>query len=281
MLASAVLLAIQCAQVWFGWSGATTARAYAVILPLNIVATLAFPGGKATVVRFVQRWVVNPPVRLLLHLGVMPLGYALLETRGRSSGRLRRTPVGNGRQGEVFWIIAEHGRRAGYVRNIVREPHVRIRMRVGLRFRWVDGFATIRPDLDPLAVQRGLAAWHPLRAFNAVQVQVLGSDLLVVRVDLETSLPTSASMRRRHSSAAAPRTTAAHRERLRRAAGDATRRGMLQKSETQSWDCAVSATRTMSRFSATSRTSPAGASWLAASQASVASSSDWSDRAIG
>lgn len=183
-IASVVLLAIQLAQVRLGWSGTTTAWVYAVVLPVNLALTLAFPGGKAAVVRFAQRWIVNPPVRLLLHLGVMPLGYALLETTGRRSGKARRTPVGNGRQGGTFWIVAEHGRRAGYVQNIVRDPQVRIRMRVGLRFRWVDGVATLRPDLDPVAVQRRLSAWHPLRAFNAIQVQVLGSELLVVRVDL-------------------------------------------------------------------------------------------------
>lgn len=183
-IAAIVLLVLQVVQVWLGWSGATTAWVYAIVLPVNLALTLAFPPGKAAVVRFIQRWVINPPVRLLLHLGVMPLGYALLETTGRRSGKLRRTPVGKGRQGDVFWIVAEHGMRAGYVRNIVRDPRVRIRMRVGLRFRWVEGFATVRPDLDPIAVQRRLAAWHPLRAFNAVQVQVLGSELLVVEVKL-------------------------------------------------------------------------------------------------
>lgn len=184
LIASVVLLAVQITQVRLGWSDGTTATTYAVLLMVNIAATLAFPRGKAVVIRFVQRWIVNPPVRLLLHLGLMPLGYVLLETRGRTSGKPRRTPVGNGRQGEEFWIVAEHGMRAGYVRNIVRDPRVRIRMRVGLRFRWVDGVASLHPELDPIAIQRRLSAWHPLRAFNAVQVQVLGSDLLVVRVAL-------------------------------------------------------------------------------------------------
>lgn len=200
-IASIALLVIQLAQVRLGWSGATTAWVYAIVLPLNLALTLAFPRGKAAVVRFVQRWVVNPPVRVLLHLGVMPLGYALLETTGRSSGKARRTPVGNGRQGDVFWIVAEHGMRAGYVRNIVREPRVRIRMRVGWRFRWVEGVASLRPDLDPVGVQRRLSAWHPLRAFNAIQVQVLGSELLVVRVDLGTSRRASPASLRQLSSA--------------------------------------------------------------------------------
>lgn len=191
VVASVVLLAIQLGELALGWSDRTTVWVYAVVLLLNIVATLAFPAGKARVVRLFQRWVVNPPVRLLLHLGVMPLGYAMLETRGRKTGKLRRTPVGNGRRGDTFWIIAEHGMRAGYVRNILQDNKVRIRMRVGWRFRWVDGVATVCPELDPVSVQRRLAAWHPLRAFNAVQVQVLGSQLLVVRVDLASPVRAS------------------------------------------------------------------------------------------
>ncbi|AKU18876.1 hypothetical protein VV02_12475 [Luteipulveratus mongoliensis] len=146
--------------------------------------TLAFPRVKWHLVRALQKYVVNPPVRLLLHLGLMPLGYALIETRGRVTGRPRRTPVGNGRVGDVFWVVAEHGERAGYVRNVRSDPRVRLRMRVGWRFRWVEGWATLHPELDPAQVQRRLSAWHPLRAFNAMQVQVLGSDLLVVRIDL-------------------------------------------------------------------------------------------------
>jgi len=38
-------------------------------------------------------------MRALLAIGLNPLGLAILETRGRNSGRPRRTPVGNGRQG--------------------------------------------------------------------------------------------------------------------------------------------------------------------------------------
>lgn len=34
-------------------------------------------------------------------------------------------------------IIAEHGERAGYVRNIRRDPRVRVRLHVGWRYRWV------------------------------------------------------------------------------------------------------------------------------------------------
>ena len=96
--------------------------------------TLASPRLKRAVVAPVQRYLINPPVRLLLRLGLMPLGYALLETRGRVTGLPRATPVGNGLQDGTFWVIAEHGLQAGYVRNIQRYPQVRVKLRQGWRF---------------------------------------------------------------------------------------------------------------------------------------------------
>lgn len=153
---------------------------------------------KILLVRTVQRWTVNPLMRLLLAIGTNPLGLAILETRGRSSGKPRQVPVGNGRKGDAFWIIAEHGTRAEYVRNIQQDPRVRVRLRVGLRYRWVPGIATVLPDDDPLARQRRIIRWHPLRAFNAINVRVLGADLLTVHVQLMrdgSSPPTATSTR--------------------------------------------------------------------------------------
>jgi deazaflavin-dependent oxidoreductase (nitroreductase family) len=106
---------------------------------------------KVLLVRTLQRYTINPLVRLLLAVGINPLGVAILETRGHASGKTRRVPVGNGRKGDSFWIIAEHGTRAGYVRNIQHDPQVRVRLRIGLRYRWVPGIATVCPDDDPLA----------------------------------------------------------------------------------------------------------------------------------
>lgn len=139
---------------------------------------------KVLLVRTVQRWTINPLMRLLLAIGINPLGLAILETRGRRSGMPRRVPVGNGRKGAAFWIIAEHGMRAGYVHNIQQDPRVRVRLRIGLRYRWVAGLATVLPDDDPLARQRRIIRWHPLRAFNALNVRVLGVDLVSVHVRL-------------------------------------------------------------------------------------------------
>jgi deazaflavin-dependent oxidoreductase (nitroreductase family) len=151
---------------------------------------------KVLLVRTIQRWTINPLMRLLLAIGLNPLGLAILETRGRTSGKPKRVPVGNGRTGDEFWIIAEHGLRAGYVRNIQHDPRVRVRLRIGLRYRWVPGWATVLPDDDPLARQRRIIRWHPLRAFNAINVRVLGADLLTVHVRLmldESNRPTETS----------------------------------------------------------------------------------------
>ena len=139
---------------------------------------------KVLLARTVQRYTLNPLMRLLLGIGINPFGLAILETRGHASGKIRRVPVGNGRKGQDFWIIAEHGTRAGYVHNIQHDPHVRVRLRTGLRYRWVPGIATVCPGDDPLARQRQIIAWHPLRALNAVTVRVFGADLLTVHVQL-------------------------------------------------------------------------------------------------
>lgn len=147
---------------------------------------------KVLLVRTFQRWTINPLMRLFLAVGVNPLGLAILETRGRVSGRPRRTPVGNGRTGEDFWIIAEHGARANYVRNIRHDPRVRVRLRIGWRYRWVSGIATVLPADDPLARQRRIIRWHPLRALNAINVRVLGADLLTVHVRLRPLRPEDA-----------------------------------------------------------------------------------------
>ena len=154
-----------------------------------LLLTIASPRAKVLLIRTLQRYVLNPLFRLLLLLRVNPYGLVVLETRGHRSGLTRRVPVGNGRRGDSLWIIAEHGSRAGWVNNIWHDPHVRVRLRFGLRYRWVDGIATVRPDEDPLARQRTIIAWHPLRALNAINVRVFGADLLTVHVQLQLAQP--------------------------------------------------------------------------------------------
>ena len=140
---------------------------------------------KHRLVHVLQRRVLNPPIKLFLSLGLVPPSYALLETRGRTSGKPRRTPVGNGLVGDTFWLVAEHGGRASYVRNMRADPRVRVKLREGLRTTWRRGTAHLLPDDDPRARQRELASGRPGRALNAFVVRTLGTDLLVVRIDLD------------------------------------------------------------------------------------------------
>ena len=141
---------------------------------------------KHRVVHLLQKYLLNPPVKLLFAMGVVLPGYALLETTGRKTGKPRRTPVGNALVGKQFWIVAEHGQKAGYVRNIAGNPRVRLKLRDGLRARWYTGTAHLLSDDDPNERQRWLANHVPASASNAAAVRFFGSELLTVRVDLDT-----------------------------------------------------------------------------------------------
>src|SRR5918997_391361 len=121
------------------------------------------------------RYLVNPIVKAGVRTGLLR-GYAILETTGRKSGLPRQTPVGNGLEGDTFWIVAEHGRRAAYVRNIERDP--RVRLMVG--GRWRSGIAHPMPDDDPRARQKTIG-----RRLNAATVRAMGTELMTVRIDLD------------------------------------------------------------------------------------------------
>ena len=127
---------------------------------------------KHKIVSRFQKYLLNPVAKLVA--GFVPV-WVLLETTGRRSGKKRRTVVGGTREGDVFWIVAEHGRRAGYVRNIESDPRVRIRM----RGRWRTGTARVVPDDDALARVKTQNFW------NRRAVRTFGTDLLTIRVDLQ------------------------------------------------------------------------------------------------
>ena len=84
--------------------------------------------GKRRFAKFTTNRVVNPLVRAGHKLGLTG-GTALLETTGRKTQQPRQTPVGNGLRGNEFWIITEHGRHSGYVKNIEANPRVRVCVR--------------------------------------------------------------------------------------------------------------------------------------------------------
>jgi deazaflavin-dependent oxidoreductase (nitroreductase family) len=135
---------------------------------------------------FVERYVLNPQMRLGLALGLAPRAFALLETVGRRTGKPRRTPVGNGLIGDTFWLVSEHGGGAGYVRNIEANP--RVRVKVG--GSWRAGSAHIATDDDPYTRLEMLSsALGRLRRLDAAIfrsfVRWLGTEPVTVRIDLD------------------------------------------------------------------------------------------------
>ena len=137
---------------------------------------------KRAVARFVTNRLLNPIARRLLERGLWPRTQALLETTGRKTGLARRVPVGNGLRGSTFWIVTEHGYAAHYVKNILKNP--RVRVKVG--GRWYEGTAQILPDDDPYERLRWLR-----RPVNDTLLLAVGTEQLTVRVDLEPDAASS------------------------------------------------------------------------------------------
>ena len=118
--------------------------------------------------------------RTAVRLGVGRRSTALLETIGRKSGEPRITPVTNGLDGDVFWIVTEHGRNASYVRNIEAQPRVRVNAGRG----WRVGTAQIVDD-DPERRLQQIVARNPRARVNAGIVRKTRTHHLVIRIDLE------------------------------------------------------------------------------------------------
>jgi deazaflavin-dependent oxidoreductase (nitroreductase family) len=121
-----------------------------------------------------HRYLANPVARRTARF--LP-GMALIETTGRISGLPRRTPVGGRLEGGSFWLVSDHGRHSQYVRNIEVDPRVRIQV----RGRWHDATARLLDDDD--AYKRLTL----LPACNSAIVRRLGTDLLTLRIDLDTT----------------------------------------------------------------------------------------------
>jgi deazaflavin-dependent oxidoreductase (nitroreductase family) len=131
---------------------------------------------KRRVSTFISSRLFNPVVKAASNAGIPLPSLVILETTGRKSGQPRRTPVGKAIEGDTLWIVAEHGRRAGYVRNLEANP--RVRVKVGRR--WREGTARTLPDDDPRERQRRMP-----NKLNSLGVRAMGSDLLTIRVDLD------------------------------------------------------------------------------------------------
>jgi len=140
---------------------------------------------KRRVSTFFSAKLLNPLVNAAARAGLPTPSVVILETTGRRSGEPRRVPVGRALEGDTLWIVAEHGRKAAYVRNIQADP--RVRVRVGRR--WRTGTASVLPDDDWRERQRRMPK------LNAAVVRVAGTEPVTVRVHLDPGArpPASAS----------------------------------------------------------------------------------------
>lgn len=111
-----------------------------------------------TVQRWLERHVFNPPCKAFLHWGVAPRCFVRLETTGHRSGLRRQTPVGGAVDGPAVWLVAEHGTRCAWVRNLVTDP--RVRVKAGRR--WLAGLAATLPEDDAWARRRAIDASNGL-----------------------------------------------------------------------------------------------------------------------
>ncbi|SDR82718.1 nitroreductase/quinone reductase family protein [Microlunatus soli] len=146
--------------------------------------------------RYVDDRIVKSGMRSLLRAGLAPTAFAMVETTGRRSGLPRQTPVGNGLVDGTFWLIAARGRSADYVRNLIQQPAVRIK----IGRRWYRGLATVQPDDDPERRLADILAHHGwLRRFDAralrSSIRLLNSEPIVVRIALEDAPATAGSER--------------------------------------------------------------------------------------
>lgn len=124
--------------------------------------------------RILQRYVLNPPVKLAVWTGLVP-SYVLVETVGRRSGKRRRNVVGMHVDGDTGWVVAEQGVHAGYVANLMATPGVRVRLRG--RWRHARAHVLVEDDAD--------ARLAEFSKSHAATVRRFGTDLTTIRFDLD------------------------------------------------------------------------------------------------
>jgi deazaflavin-dependent oxidoreductase (nitroreductase family) len=126
------------------------------------------------------RYTANPLIRGLFKIGITPPGMALVETTGRRTGALRHTPIMCAGDGDTLWLIAQHGRHAGWVLNFEASPQVRVR----LGRHWRAGTAELLPDDNVKARIATFASGRVGRAVNAATFRALESQPVTVRIQL-------------------------------------------------------------------------------------------------
>ena len=140
---------------------------------------------KHRIVHTLQKYLLNPPIKLALAMG-LPAGVCVGRNHwSQDAESLVARQWATDVVGKQFWLVAEHGMKAGYVLNMDAYTRVRLKLRDGLRSRWHTGTAHLLPDDDPRERQRWLASHLPSSAGNARAVRLFGTQLLTVRIDLD------------------------------------------------------------------------------------------------
>jgi deazaflavin-dependent oxidoreductase (nitroreductase family) len=150
-----------------------------VSAPKSRFSSKAAPVPAAYLLDLIGMRLIDRVARAAVRVGLGRRSTALIETTGRRSGKSRVTPVTNGLDGDVFWIVTEHGHKANYVRNIEANPRVRVNAGRG----WRTGTARIVDD-DPEARLAQIVALNPRARANADIVRNTGTENLVIRIDL-------------------------------------------------------------------------------------------------
>jgi deazaflavin-dependent oxidoreductase (nitroreductase family) len=129
----------------------------------------------------IGRYTANPMMRAMFKLGITPPGMALVETVGNRTGALRHTPIVCSTEGDTLWLIAQHGRHAGWVRNFEANPQVRVRLGRG----WRTGTAELLPEDDVKARIATFSSTRVGRAITGATFRALESQPVTVRIRLE------------------------------------------------------------------------------------------------
>ena len=84
--------------------------------------------------------------------------------------------------GPSFWVVAAHGADSAYVKNLMAEPAVRVKVRRS----WFSGRATVVPDDDPLARHHQIVAANGwVGRVDSVFFRATATTPVSVRVDLD------------------------------------------------------------------------------------------------
>jgi deazaflavin-dependent oxidoreductase (nitroreductase family) len=140
---------------------------------------------RSAILARLQASVINPLDKLAFALGVPPRGDALLETTGRRTGRARVTPVCDCLDGDTFWVVAQDGRTADYVRNIEADPRVRVKGSLS-HAGWRTGTAYVLDDDDTAQRVRILGRGNRWRRLCLQASGAIGTSPLTVRIDLDS-----------------------------------------------------------------------------------------------